>query len=403
MLQTNMPYKTTSSRQQLKRELDPILHNGTCLDNENLAPGIVFGVTNDKETVYLNHSGYLNIETKDPVTNDSKFAMLSATKPISSLAMLQLVDRNLVDLDTPVEKYLPKFASVTILTKDANGNKVFSKPKNKATLRQLLTHTAGFAYSFTNEDYLQTLVSTGQPNLFDSNSSTFDATYLTFEPGTDWSYGMGLDWAGLVLEEVTGLSLGEYIRVNILEPAKMNNTTFKLSKTEKDLMLIHVRGETGMNVFDLQYPRESQIDMAGHGLFGTVDDYLKFIRIWLNKGKTDDGVQLLSEKLWEVAVQSNLPKGTEMKNLDAYQANLCGPVSFPPDSSWTLGFCRNGTDFHTGRKSGSLWWCGVANCYLWVDLKTKIGGFYATQVFPYGDPSRETYYGLEEAVYNNLN
>ncbi|ABN65245.2 predicted protein [Scheffersomyces stipitis CBS 6054] len=396
-----MPYTTISSRQLLKKELDPILQNGTSLDNKTHAPGIIYGVTNEKETVYLNHSGYLNSETKDSVNNDSKFAMLSATKPISTLAILQLVDRNLVDLDTPVEKYLPRFASVAIF-KGGNGDKAFSKPKKKATLRQLLTHTAGFAYSFTNKDYLETLLSTGQPNLFGSDTSTFDATYLTFEPGTDWSYGMGLDWAGLVLEEVTGLSLGEFIRINILEPAKMNNTTFKVTKSEKNLMLIHVRDDNRMKVFDLQYPRESKIDMAGHGLFGTVDDYLKFIRIWLNKGKTEEGVQLISEQLWEIAVQNNLPKGTTIKNLDAFQENLCGPIVFPPDCSWSLGFCRNGSDFHTGRKSGSLWWCGVSNCYLWIDLKSKLGGFYATQVFPYGDPSSETNYVLEKAVYDNL-
>lgn len=146
--QANMPYTTISSRQLLKKELDPILQNGTSLDNKTHAPGIIYGVTNEKETVYLNHSGYLNLETKDSVNNDSKFAMLSATKPISTLAILQLVDRNLVDLDTPVEKYLPRFASVAIF-KGGNGDKAsFFKAKKEGNSPTIIDTHSRFRLQF---------------------------------------------------------------------------------------------------------------------------------------------------------------------------------------------------------------------------------------------------------------
>lgn len=212
---------------ELSNNLDNILNNA--VDNTNaqsFAPGVVLGVTNEKETKYLNSKGVVSLDNRKEMTTDAVFCYYSCSKAITTTAILQLVEKGLIDLDVPVKTYLSKIGDIGIIKgwKDEK-TPIFEPPTVDITMRMLLTHSAGFSYPFFNEDYKKILEQNGQPNILNVDETTMDCTFLIFEPGTKWHYGMNLDWAGFVLEAVAGQKLGDYIMENIFKPAKMDSCT----------------------------------------------------------------------------------------------------------------------------------------------------------------------------------
>lgn len=158
--------------------------------------------------------------------------------------------------------------------------------------------------------------------------------------------------------------------------------------------------------------------MGGHGLYGTSVDYVKFIRMWLNDGKSDSGEQILRPETVEMASGNHLPKGMTIREVPGIGASTTAatilPVSNPRLSNdaeffpgmpktWALTFMINEEDAPTGRPAGALAWAGLANCYYWIDRKNGIGGFWATQIFPFVDPaSVGGYLTMETAAYDNF-
>lgn len=148
------------------------------------------------------------------MTKDSIFAYYSCTKAITTTAILQLWEKGLIDFDTCVKTYLPKIENIGIIKelKDDGTTLVTKKANVDVTMRMLLTHIAGSSYAFFNDDYNKLLKLSGQPNILKVDETTMDHTFLTL-PGTKWHYGMNLDWAGFVLEAITGKKLNILMRI----------------------------------------------------------------------------------------------------------------------------------------------------------------------------------------------
>lgn len=154
--------------------------------------------------------------------------------------------------------------------------------------------------------------------------------------------------------------------------------------------------------FELQ--QDPEVQMAGHGLYSTALDYAKFIRMWLNDGRSADGTAVLKPSTVAMAEQNGLGD-LKITPLPAAIAALTNPVEFFPGTpkSWALTFMVNDEDAPTGRPAGSLAWAGLANLYYWIDRRSGVGGFWATQLFPFGDPtSLGGYLDFETAVYRSL-
>lgn len=388
---------------ELSNNLDNILINA--VDNTNaqsFAPGVVLGVTNEKETKYLNSKGVVSLDNRKEMTTDAVFCYYSCSKAITTTAILQLVEKGLIDLDVPVKTYLSKIGDIGIIKgwKDEK-TPIFEPPTVDITMRMLLTHSAGFSYPFFNEDYKKILEQNGQPNILNVDETTMDCTFLIFEPGTKWHYGMNLDWAGFVLEAVAGQKLGDYIMENIFKPAKMDSCTFHIKNN--DIVSTHMRTSEGLMIAPFGPERDPKLDMGGHGIFGTVDDYLKFIRIWLNGGKTEDGLQIIKPETHEIAIQNNLAKGLHVTDLESFQQEVTKSALLDPSikpDTWSLGFAVNEQDLPTGRPKGTIHWSGVANLYYLIDIKNKVGIFWATQIFPFLDESASGFIKAETAVYD---
>ena len=367
-------------------------------------PGVVALATNREGNIYEGAAGVRSLGNGAVMTTDTICAIFSTTKAIAGTACLQLVEDGRLDLDAPAKNYAPDIGQLQVLDGfDANGNPKLRPPKRDVTTRMLLLHTAGFGYDFFNEQYNRMAEEHGQPSIVTSSKESL-MTPLLFDPGDEWEYGSNIDWAGQVLEGITGKRLGEVMQERILEPLGMTSTSFTLEGDMRGRMaLIHQRAEDGsLDPLDFELP-EPEVHMGGHGLYSTVEDYCKFIRMWLNDGMGPNG-QVLQKQTVEMAQQNGLGE-MKIKGLPGVIPWLSNYAEFFPGmpKSWALTFMINDEDAPTGRPAGALAWAGLANLYYWIDRANGVGGFWATQIFPFADPTSVVgYLDFETAVYDNL-
>jgi methyl acetate hydrolase len=369
-------------------------------------PGVVAAVTGRDGLLYEGASGQRTLAQTGAMTTDSVFAMFSTTKAITATAVLQLVEEGRLDLDAPARDYLPMIGELKVLEGfDSDGTPRLRPAKNHITTRMLLLHTAGLGYEFFNEHYNRLVQEQRQPSII-SGSLAALKTPLLFEPGEQWEYGSNMDWAGLVVEAITGKRLGEVMQQRIFEPLGMTDTAFTMTPSMLQRRAgMHQREEDGSlsPVEGSLLPPEPEVHMGGHGLFSTVKDYCLFIRAWLNDGQGDHG-RILKPETIRFAEQNGLDN-LKIKALPCVIPSISHTAEFFPGmpKSWALSFMINEQDAPTGRPAGSLAWAGLANLFYWIDRKNGIGGFWATQILPFVDPvSTQGYLDFETAAYRNL-
>lgn len=391
-------------KQQLQQILDPILDQ--VVKSSHPVAGVVAGVTNKDETLYLNHAGERDISTHTAMTDDSVFAIFSTTKAITTTVALQQYEKGLLDLDAPAKEYIPEIGQLQVLHGfDPQGKPILQAPKIDVTTRMLLLHTAGMGYDFFNPEYQKLTSEHGYPSVITSSKASLK-TPLLFEPGTQWEYGSNIDWAGLVTEKIGGKRLGQLMQEQIFNPLEMNDTAFTLTASMHERRAsMHHRQADGSLIADSDFllPQEPEVHMGGHGLYSTVSDYLKFIRLWLNRGEVN-GHRLLQESTLELALNNGLAD-IAMKNLPGSIPSLSNDVNIYPEAEkgWTLGFMVNEQVTDSGRPAGTIGWCGLANLYYWIDIKNNIGGYWATQTLPFLDPTAYNGFLAFEKAVNSLN
>ncbi|PMU08919.1 MULTISPECIES: serine hydrolase [unclassified Pseudomonas] len=378
----------------------------TVTAGQQRVPGVVAAITGRDGLLYEGASGQRTLGQTDAMTTDSVFAMFSTTKAITATAVLQLVEDGRLDLDAPARDYVPMIGELKVLDGfDTDGTPRLRAPKKHITTRMLLLHTAGLGYEFFNENYNRLVQEGRQPSII-SGSLAALMTPLLFEPGEQWEYGSNMDWAGLVVEAITGKRLGEVMRQRIFEPLGMTDTAFSMSASMIQRRAgMHQREEDGSltAVEGSLLPEEPEVHMGGHGLFSTVKDYCLFIRAWLNDGQGDHG-RILKPETIRFAEKNGLDN-LKIKALPCVIPSISHTAEFFPGmpKSWALSFMINEQDAPTGRPAGSLAWAGLANLFYWIDRKNGIGGFWATQILPFIDPvSTNGYLDFETAAYRNL-
>ena len=368
-------------------------------------PGVVAGVTTDEETISLTAEGVRSLESNEPMSTDSVFMIFSTTKALTGTVALQLVESGDLDLDAPAREYAPELAEVQVIDGfDADGTPQLRAPASEPTTKQLLLHTAGFGYDFFNETYERLAREQGQPSIVTSTKKALK-TPLLFDPGTQWEYGSNMDWVGQVIEGITGTTLGQALQTRVLDPLGMKDSSFSPNPSmQQRQAAMHQRTDSDISATDFLLPAP-EVEMGGHGLFSTVGDYLTFIRMWLNDGRADDGTAVLRPETVEMAEQNHLGD-LKVKMLPGVIPSLTNDAEFFPGmpKSWGYTFMINEEDAPTGRPAGALAWAGLANLYYWIDRRNKIGGYWATQIFPFADPgSVGGYLEMETAVYDTLN
>lgn len=388
---------------ELKTELDAVLDRVT--SSSPRVPGVAAIVTDRERNIYEGAAGKRVLDQDADMTTDTVCAIFSTTKAIAGTACLQLVEDGKLDLDAPAKEYAPAIGELKVLDGfDDSGEPILRPPARDITTRMLLCHTAGFGYDFFNESYNRLASDHGQPSVITASHASIN-TPLLFDPGDQWEYGSNIDWAGQVLEGISGMRLGEFMKERILDPLDMTSTSFSMTDEMRSrLARIHQREEDGSltPMADFELPPDPEVHMGGHGLYSTAADYAKFIRMWLNDGMGPNG-PILAKDTVAMAAQNHLGD-LKVKMLPGVNPALSNDAEFFPGmpKSWALTFMINDEEAPTGRPAGALAWAGLANLYYWIDRDNGIGGFWATQIFPFADATSVIgYLDFEKAVYDN--
>jgi methyl acetate hydrolase len=368
-------------------------------------PGIAAALTGRDGVIYRGAAGARHMERDAPMQTDTVCAVFSATKPICATVCLQLCEEGLLDLDAPAREYVPSLADVQVLEGfSADGRPRLRAPRRAPTTRMLLLHTSGFSYDTFNRDHFRLVQEHGLPSIGTLLRGSLDAPLL-FDPGERWEYGIGVDWAGQVVEAITGQPLGDAMRDRLLAPLGMNDTSFTITpELRARLATVHQRLEDeSLLATDYVIPQDAEFQSAGHGLYSTVEDFAKFIQMWLAEGIGPNGPVLARET---VAMASRNGLGElKVRPLPGVIGALSRDVEFFPGTSksWALSFMVNDQDAPTGRHAGSLAWAGISNVFFWIDPTSGIGGIWATQLLPFMDPvAVDGYVEFETAAYRGL-
>lgn len=388
----------------LAAALDSVLVNVT--DGPARVPGVVAMVTDRDQDIYSGAAGERRLHG-DAMTEDTVFAIFSTTKAIAGTTALQCVEEGLLDLDAPAKDYAPAIGALQVIEGfDADGSPRLRAPKSDVTTRQLMLHTGGFGYDFFNEMYKRMAEEHGQPSVVTGSRAAIE-TPLLFDPGEKWEYGTNIDWVGQVVEGIRGKRLGEVMRERVFDPLAMDEIAFTRTDAMKSrTATIHARGDdnslTPMDDFAL--PDNPEVDMGGHGLYGTVPEYMKFIRMWLNDGNGPNS-RVLKPETVEWAVKGGLTPPQDVTMLPGVIPSLSNDAEFFPGlaKDWSYTFMVNKEEAPTGRPAGAIGWAGLANSFYWIDRQNGIGGYWATQILPFGDPTSFVgFLDFETAVYQAL-
>ena len=387
----------------LQQSVDTILQDAI---ERGDVPGVVAMATDREGVIYEGGFGERLLGSGSAMTPDTVVWIASMTKALTAAAAMQLVEQRKLHLNRPASNVLPHLAEVQVLEGfDAEGAPRTRPAAGPITLRHLLTHTAGFGYEIWNEDIGRYQEALGLPGVISCENAALE-TPLLFDPGERWNYGINIDWVGKMVEAVSGQKLGACLTDNIFAPLGMDSTAFKLTDDMRGRMAqVHQRDEDDrLAPIEFEIPQEPEFEMGGGGLYSTVGDYLIFVRMMLNQGRSDDGAALLQPETVEL-MSTNQMGDCRVGALKTVMASLSNDAEFFPGmpKTWGLSFMINTEQAPTGRSAGSLAWAGLANSYYWIDPQRGVGGVFATQMLPFADKKAlPLFFAFEKAIYDAL-
>ena len=359
-------------------------------------PGVVVAVVNKDGLLYNEGFGLSRTLSKRPMTPDTIFNMASMTKPVTSVAIMMLVDEGKLKLDDEVAKYLPKYKDPVVMSSfnEADASYQTRPAKRPITIRHLLTHTSGIGYGFASPKLTKIMQKTGKNEL---------DLPLLFDPGDSWAYGPSTRVLGNVVEVISGQKIDAFLESRILQPLGMNDTSYLVPTTKYPRVVgVNARGADGKFV-ERPLPATLPATVAGDGgLYGTASDYGLFLRMLLNHGTLGDK-RILSEKSAKTMLESHTGNVVVQPQ---ESANLSLSRNFPLGAGadrWGLGFQLAADKAPNKRSRGSGTWAGIFNTHFFIDPRREIGVVVMMQTLPfYDETSMKVYAGVEEALYKNL-
>jgi len=359
-------------------------------------PGVVVAVVDKNGVLYNEAFGKSSTVKNTPMTKDTIFNMASMTKPITSTAIMILVDEGKLKLDDELAKYLPKWKDPQVISKFNEADASFeTRPaKRQITIRHLLTHTSGIGYGFASPMLTKIMEK--------SKKSEMDSPLL-FDPGESWAYGASTRVLGLVVEAISGQKIDAYLQARVLAPLGMNDTSY-LVPTTKYSRVVAVNARNASGKFEERpVPATIPASVQGDGgLYGTASDYGLFLRMLLNRG-TLNGKRILSEQSAKLMLE---PATGTVVVKEQQSANLSLSRNFPVGAGkdkWGLGFQLAAEKLPNRRSPGSGTWAGIFNTHFFIDPSRELGVVVMMQTLPfYDEASMKVYAGAEEAVYSHV-
>ena len=361
-------------------------------------PGLLTYVYRRGQLVHTGLCGQMDIERGKPMREDAIFRIYSMSKPITAVALMMLVEEGLIGLDDLVQTHIPEWKNLGVyasgmpsLLADAPPSFITTPPRRPMKVIDLATHTSGLTYGFMMRTAVDAAyrrakltdrqTSGGLPAMIEQLAQI----PLDFSPGTAWNYSVSIDVLGYLVEKLSGMRFGEFLRTRLFEPLGMNDTAFYVPSDKTERFASCYQPETGGRGLKLQddaresaYATPPLLESGGGGLVSTAHDYLRFCRMMLHGGSLD-GVQILSPKTVALFSLNYLPNGGEV-------ADMAFPGMFSESSYAGVGFslgCGVNVNVAKTRLPGSLgeyFWGGAAATAFWIDPKEELTVVFMTQV-----------------------
>ena len=359
--------------------------------NSFVESGTIAGISaliyeKDKE-VYFKAVGYSDREKKLPMARNSIVQIYSMTKPITGVALMTLYDENKFELDDPVSNYAPEFKDMMVYTgQNEAGQALLESPRRPMTIRDLTRHTAGFAPN-ANIKGLGELVARAdalnRENTLVQMAEKMGATPLYFHPGERWEYGPSVDVQAFMVERISGIPFKEYVRSRVLDPLEMAETRYYVPEGDRErFSAMYYREDDGtLRQLDAEASKSNYLEKwpltrGGSGLTSTLDDYMKFARMLLNKG-TSGGVTILQPETVNLMATNHLADSIEQRSFLPSK----GQVGFGIDFAVRLRPPLNAEE--NNGVVGEFFWDGAASTLFWVDPVNELTAVLFVQLFPY--------------------
>jgi CubicO group peptidase (beta-lactamase class C family) len=375
------------------RELDSVLQAAVASGH---TPGVVAMAATDRSILYESAFGLRCHGAPAKMTADTTFRIASMVKLLTSVATMQLVERDKLRLDEPAEKINPELASILVVDGfDAKGAPQMRPPRKPLTLHNLLTHTSGFSYPLWDANVVRYLKCC-------NTDKKLPRKPLAFDPDAKWAYGGSIDKVGRLVEIASGMPLDRYFREHITGPLGMHNTVVNLTASQRAREAsVHRRQADGsFRAEPLEKPVVAKAFSGGGGIYSTAPDYLTLLQALLNGGSLRGTTILRPET---VALMSQNQIGDiEAGIMKTTNPSLSSDVDFFPGvrKRWGFGHMITLDPVKDGRKAGSLTWAGLLNTYYWVDPASNIAGVIMMQLLPFADErALKVYRQFERGVY----
>ena len=362
-------YGLSSARLQ---EMNHYMHS---LVDSNALAGIQTAVIRNGQLVHYDSYGFANLEEKIALNEKSIFRIFSMTKPITSVALMQLFEQGKFELNDPLSKFIPEFENSKVYQ-----DSTLALAQSPIRIIDLLRHSSGLSYGRGVPQELAAYY--GRAQLYGSEdiaefTRRASTLPLQFEPGTDWQYGISTSICGRLIEVLSGQELDDYLQEHVFLPLEMTDTHFQLPDSKVERFTVGYRWSEEQNLYvsedqrNNRYTREVSLYNGGGGLVSTLKDYLNFCQMLLNKGKFKDQ-QLLKEKTIALMLQDHL---TEIRPRHER-------LRLPPNEfGFGLGFAIRGSA-ETGLEK-VYGWGGAVGTYFKIDTDNEMAYVMMIQISPY--------------------
>ncbi|MDC3323655.1 beta-lactamase family protein [Gammaproteobacteria bacterium] len=399
-------------------------------------PGFVSAVARKGKVVHYETIGFADLETGESLKKDSLFRIYSMSKPITGVALMILLEEGKLRLNDPVSLYIPEFGKTQVLIVNEDGTSTLIDQTKVMTIRDLATHTSGIAYDFTANKALAKIyrenelspyftINTPTRETLVSGMISSEKTYkdicsfaealaskapLMHQPSERYTYSMGMDVLGCIIERVSGVKFDEFLNTRIFKPLNMQDTFFSVPESKRDrfttlyaevkdlktfmpdmgdsipddLTMLRVDGKQNSAYF-----KEATLFDGGSGLVSSTEDYLKFAQMLLNGGKLGDQ-RILSRKSVELMSGNHLP---DTFSSDAY-LETAGGYRRGAGIGLTVGLLTDPAKAGQYGSKGMFFWGGAASTIFWIDPEEELVAVLMTQVLGSSELLRETYSAL---------
>ncbi len=374
------------------KKLENLYNLGERYVKEGELPGVISMVVRDGKLVYQSMHGNMDDEAGKPMQQDAIFRIYSMTKPIASVALMQLYEEGCFQLDDPASKFIPEFRDLRVLDKGGNAdNYTVSRPRREMTVRDLLMHTSGLVAGAPDSPvgtlYLRSKMYEGRT--LDSMIKVLGGLPLHCDPGAKWNYGISTDVVGYLCEVLSGMSFDEYLRKNIFYPLQMNDTGFHVDPGDADrLCACYQVGSNGEKRYELQdepagssFLRPKTYFSGAGGLVSTANDYLQFCKMLTNGGELN-GERIIGSRTLAYMATNHLPDDKDLAamgqpqfaetTMEGIGFGLGFAVLLDPKAAQVIG------------TPGEFYWGGMASTAFYISPEEEMAVIFLTQLIPSG-------------------